>query len=88
MSQTARITAAAARPAAVPETLVIDRPATAVTPAVLAVCEGLGISLETAPARAGDAQRGAARTLKTLAAQFTRHAAAVRPSAAEEDGAY
>ena len=91
MSRTARIEAASARPAAVPETLVLDRPATGVTPAVLAVCESLGISLETAPPQAGDARRGAARTLKTLAAQFTRHAAAVRPPTAEEGaegGAY
>ncbi|MEU9900828.1 hypothetical protein ACIBCS_43315 [Streptomyces phaeochromogenes] len=69
-----------------PETLVVDRATTAVTPAVLAVCASLGISLETAPPRAGDARRGAARTLGTLAAQFTRHIAAVRPPAAAEEG--
>ncbi|MFD0449175.1 transposase [Streptomyces indonesiensis] len=96
MSLPARIEAAAAHPAAVPETLVVDRSPAAVTSAVLAVCESLGVSLETVPPRAADARGGAARTLGVLAGLFARHAAAARPPAAvteenedtEEDGAY
>ncbi|MFE7541055.1 Mu transposase C-terminal domain-containing protein [Streptomyces platensis] len=89
MSLPARIEATAARPAAVPETLVVHRGPAAVTSVVLTVCESLGISLESAPPRTAGARRGALRTLEVLAGLFTRHAAAAaRPPAAEEGGAY
>ncbi|WP_432158871.1 transposase [Streptomyces sp. bgisy153] len=91
MSLPARIEATAARPAAVPETLVVDRGPAAVTSTVLTVCESLGISLEPAPPRTAGAHRGALRTLEVLAGLFTRHAAAAaRPlaPAEKESGAY
>ncbi|MET8816479.1 Mu transposase C-terminal domain-containing protein, partial [Streptomyces sp. NPDC004549] len=55
-------------------------------PPVLAVCEGLGISLETVlPQKAGAG--GPARTLGVLARLFTQHAGAARPAAtAGEEG--
>ncbi|MFM9442134.1 transposase [Streptomyces acidiscabies] len=73
VSLPARIEATAARPAAVPETLIVESTA-AVTSAVLAVCESLGISLEPAPLRTAGAKRGAVRTLEVLAGLFSRHA--------------
>lgn len=90
VSLPARIEATAARPAAVPETLIVDQSTAAVTSAVLAVCESLGISLEPAPPRTAGAKRGVAYTLEVLVGLFTRHAAAARPPASvgEEGGAY
>ncbi|MFE9123623.1 transposase [Streptomyces sp. NPDC007172] len=90
VSLPARIEATAARPAAVPETLVVAPPTAAVSPAVLAVCEGLGISLEPAPSRTAGTRRGAAYTLEVLAGLFTRHATAAEEACAagEAAGAY
>ncbi|AQW56236.1 Mu transposase C-terminal domain-containing protein [Streptomyces violaceusniger] len=91
MSLPARIEATTARPAAVPETLVVDRAPAAVTSAFLTVCESLGISLDAALSQAAGARRGSVRTLEILAGLFTRHATAARPPAAaeeEEGGAY
>jgi hypothetical protein len=86
----ARIEATAARPAAVPETLVVDQSTAAVTSAVLAVCESLGISLEPAPLRTAGAKRGAVRTLEVLASLFARHATTAEEAcgAGEAAGAY
>ncbi|WP_406841106.1 transposase [Streptomyces sp. AHU1] len=70
-----RIEAAVARPAALPQTLVFDPAAAAITPWFLAVCEGLGVSLEAAPARRRGTRSVAGDTVKALAAVFTRHAA-------------
>ncbi|MFD7957241.1 transposase [Streptomyces ardesiacus] len=71
----ARLEAAAARPVAVPETLVFD-PATAAAGAwLLSVCESLGVSLEAVSAR--QEGRAVAETVRVLAGLFTRHAAAV-----------
>lgn len=81
MSLPARIEATAARPAAVPETLVLDHGRAGVTSAHLTVCESLGISLEPAPPRAAGARRPALRTLQVLAGQFSRHTVAARPPA-------
>lgn len=91
LSLPARIEASAARPAAVPETLVVDRAAAAVTSPVLAVCESLGISVEPAPHRAAGGHRSSVRALAVLGGLFTRHAATAARSlgtGAEEDGAY
>ncbi|KPI22260.1 hypothetical protein OV320_1671 [Actinobacteria bacterium OV320] len=90
VSLPARIEATAARPAAVPETLIVDQSAFAVTSAVLAVCEGLGISLEPAPSRTAGARRGAAYTLEVLAGLFARHATTAEEACAagEAAGAY
>ncbi|MFI5680018.1 transposase [Streptomyces cellulosae] len=90
VSLPARIAATAARPAAVPETLVIDQSTASVTSAVLAVCEGLGISLEPAPLRTAGAKRGAVRTLEVLAGLFARHATTAEEAcgAGEAVGAY
>ncbi|MFI1303367.1 Mu transposase C-terminal domain-containing protein [Streptomyces sioyaensis] len=95
MSLPDRIEATAARPTAVPETLVLDHGTAGVTSAVLTVCESLGISLELAPPRTAGARCGALRTLEVLAGLFSRHAVAARPPAAagenradEADGAY
>ncbi len=74
LSLKARLEAAATRAAAVPETLVLDRTATA-TPAFLTVCEHLGISLEHAPPRRPGTKPAAARTLHALGALFARHTA-------------
>ncbi|MEV7881893.1 Mu transposase C-terminal domain-containing protein [Streptomyces microflavus] len=82
MSLPARIEATGERPAAVPETLVLDHGAAGVTSAVLAVCESLGISLESAPPRPAGARRGALPALQVLAGLFSRHAVAARPPAA------
>jgi hypothetical protein len=84
-----RIEATAARPAAVPETLIVESTA-AVTSAVLAVCESLGISLEPAPLRTAGAKRGAVRTLEVLAGLFARHATTAEEAcgAGEAAGAY
>ncbi|MFE2463645.1 Mu transposase C-terminal domain-containing protein [Streptomyces sp. NPDC059402] len=80
MSLPDRIEATASRPAAVPETLVLDRGPAGITSAHLTVCESLGISLEPAPPRAAGAASGALRTLQVLAGLFTRHAVAARPA--------
>ncbi|MFE0385942.1 Mu transposase C-terminal domain-containing protein [Streptomyces bungoensis] len=80
MSLPDRIEATASRPAAVPETLVLDRGPAGITSAHLTVCESLGISLEPAPPRAAGAPSGALRTLQVLAGLFTRHAVAARPA--------
>ncbi|MFF6815279.1 hypothetical protein ACFZAG_36200 [Streptomyces sp. NPDC012403] len=70
---------AAARPVAVPETLVFD-PATAATGSwFLSVCESLGVSLEAVSARQGG--RAVAQTARVLAGLFTRHASAVAVAA-------
>ncbi|GGT02885.1 Mu transposase C-terminal domain-containing protein [Streptomyces cinerochromogenes] len=89
MSLPDRIEATASRPAAVPETLVLDRGPAGITSAHLTVCESLSISLEPAPPRAAGAASGALRTLQVLAGLFTRHAVAVRPAvtAGQEDRA-
>ncbi|WP_314414864.1 Mu transposase C-terminal domain-containing protein [Streptomyces sp. DSM 40484] len=89
VSLPARIEATAARPAAVPETLIVES-AAAVTSAVLAVCESLGISLEPAPLRTAGAKRGAVRTLAVLAGLFSRHATTAEEAcgAGEAAGAY
>ncbi|GAA3909015.1 DDE-type integrase/transposase/recombinase [Streptomyces lacrimifluminis] len=89
VSLPARIEATAARPAAVPETLIVESTA-AVTSAVLAVCESLGISLEPAPLRTAGAKRGAVRTLEVLAGLFSRHATTAEEAcgAGEAVGAY
>ncbi|MGW2892463.1 transposase [Streptomyces griseoruber] len=71
----ARIEATVMRPAALPQTLVFDPAAAAVTPWFLAVCESLGVSLEAAPARHRGLHPVAGDTVKTLAGLFTRHAA-------------
>ncbi|MFI1702580.1 hypothetical protein ACH419_42625 [Streptomyces bobili] len=73
----ARIEATAAQPVAVPETLVLNPPAGAVTSWFLTVCESLGVSLETAPSRQGGMRSAAGDTVKALAALFTRHATAL-----------
>ncbi|WP_329212963.1 Mu transposase C-terminal domain-containing protein [Streptomyces sp. NBC_01485] len=85
-----RIEATAARPAAVPETLIVDQSTAAVTSAVLAVCESLGISLEPAPLRTAGAKRGAVRTLEVLAGLFARHATTAEEAygAGQAVGAY
>ncbi|MFC9652737.1 Mu transposase C-terminal domain-containing protein [Streptomyces sp. NPDC056937] len=75
MSLGARIEATVARPAALPQTLVFDPAAAAVTPWFLTVCESLGVSLEAAPARRRGLHTVAGDTVKALAAVFTRHAA-------------
>lgn len=86
MSLPERIEATAARPAAVPETLVLGHTTAGVTSVHLAVCESLGISLEPAGPRTAGARRGALRTLQVLADLFTRHAtAAARPPATAGD---
>ncbi|WP_306339726.1 Mu transposase C-terminal domain-containing protein [Streptomyces sp. AS13] len=82
MSLPTRIEATEERPAAVPETLVLDHGAAGVTSAVLAVCESLGISLESAPPPPAGARRGALPALQVLAGLFSRHAVAARPPAA------
>ncbi|MFF7098363.1 hypothetical protein ACFY9A_39245 [Streptomyces rubradiris] len=89
MSLPDRIEATASRPAAVPETLVLDRGPAGITSAHLTVCESLGISLEPAPPRAAGAASGVLRTLQVLAGLFTRHAVAARPAvtAGQEDRA-
>ncbi|MFF6787013.1 transposase [Streptomyces sp. NPDC012510] len=89
VSLPARIEATAARPTAVPETLIVESTA-AVTSAVLAVCESLGISLEPAPLRTAGAKRGAMRTLDVLAGLFARHATTAEEAcgAGEAVGAY
>ncbi|MFJ8158794.1 transposase [Streptomyces sp. NPDC094468] len=71
----ARIEATVARPVALPQTLVFDPAAAAVTPWFLTVCESLGVSLEAAPARRRGVHPVAGDTVKTLAGLFTRHAA-------------
>ncbi|WP_328443353.1 Mu transposase C-terminal domain-containing protein [Streptomyces sp. NBC_00386] len=71
----ARLEAIVARPAALPQTLVFDPAAAAVTPWFLTVCESLGVSLEAVPARRCGLHSVAGDTVKTLAAVFTRHAA-------------
>ncbi|MCL7382516.1 Mu transposase C-terminal domain-containing protein [Streptomyces sp. 35G-GA-8] len=71
----ARIEAAVARPAALPQTLVFDPAAAAVTPWFLAVCESLGVSLEAAPVRRRGLHRVAGETVQTLGGLFTRHCA-------------
>ncbi|WP_405763989.1 Mu transposase C-terminal domain-containing protein [Streptomyces sp. NBC_00080] len=71
----ARIEATVARPAALPQTLLFDPAAAAVTPWFLTVCESLGVSLEAAPARQRGTRSVAGDTVKTLAGLFTRHAA-------------
>ncbi|MFF0647250.1 Mu transposase C-terminal domain-containing protein [Streptomyces tendae] len=72
----ARIEATASRPAALPQTLVFDPAAAAVTPWFLTVCESLGVSLETAaPSRRRGLHSVAGDTVKTLAGLFTRHSA-------------
>ncbi|WP_436735618.1 Mu transposase C-terminal domain-containing protein [Streptomyces sp. BBFR102] len=86
MSVSARVEATAARPAAVPETLVLGHGTAGITSVHLAVCESLGISLEPAGPRTAGAGRGALRTLQVLADLFTRHAtAAARPPATAGD---
>nr|WSW64724.1 Mu transposase C-terminal domain-containing protein [Streptomyces sp. NBC_00995]WSW71229.1 Mu transposase C-terminal domain-containing protein [Streptomyces sp. NBC_00995] len=85
MSLPERIEATAARPAAVPETLVLGHTTAGVTSVHLAVCESLGISLEPAGPRTAGARRGALRTLQVLADLFTRHATAARPPATAGD---
>ncbi|MFF9336158.1 transposase [Streptomyces albogriseolus] len=81
MTLSARLEATAARLAAVPETLVFDPAAAAVTPWFLTVCESLGVSLEAVTARQGGMRSVAGDTVKVLAAVFTRHAAEVRAAA-------
>ncbi|MEU5205347.1 Mu transposase C-terminal domain-containing protein [Kribbella sp. NPDC020789] len=71
----ARIEATVARPVALPQTLVFDPAAAAVTPWFLTVCESLGVSLEAAPARRRGLHSVAGDTVKTLAGLFTRHSA-------------
>ena len=81
LSLDARLEHAAARAAAVPETLVFDRAAVTVTAAFLTVCESIGISLEGAPPRRPGTEPAAARTLHTLAGLFARHATATAAAA-------
>ncbi|BCL18176.1 Mu transposase C-terminal domain-containing protein [Streptomyces tuirus] len=71
----ARIEATVARPAALPQTLVFDPAAAAVTPWFLTVCESLGVSLEAAPARRRGLHSAAGDRVKTFAGLFTRHSA-------------
>nr|WP_241267623.1 Mu transposase C-terminal domain-containing protein [Streptomyces scabichelini] len=75
MTLSARLEATAARPAALPQTLVFEPAAAAVTPWFLTVCESLGVSLEAAPARQGGMRSVAGDTVKALAGLFTRHSA-------------
>ncbi|MYR75217.1 MULTISPECIES: Mu transposase C-terminal domain-containing protein [unclassified Streptomyces] len=69
-----RIEATAARPAAVPETLVLDAAGPAVTSWFLTVCEDLGVSVELARKR-GHSAPG------VLAGAFTRYAAGLADAA-------
>jgi hypothetical protein len=88
MTLSARLEATAARPAALPQTLVFDPAAAAVTPWFLTVCESLGVSLEAAPARQGGLRSVAGDTVKALAGLFTRHAvglATARPAVHPQD---
>ncbi|MFD5341227.1 transposase [Streptomyces hawaiiensis] len=81
----ARLETTAARPAAVPETLVLDAAGPAVTSWFLTVCEGLGVSVESARGRVQSAPGACGHTLGVLARAFTRYAAnladAARPVA-------
>ncbi|MFD7461071.1 MULTISPECIES: transposase [unclassified Streptomyces] len=77
----ARLETTAARPAAVPQTLVLDAAGPAVTSWFLTVCEGLGVSVESARGRVHGAQDACGHTLGVLAGAFTRYAAGLADAA-------
>ncbi|MFC8142923.1 transposase [Streptomyces paradoxus] len=82
----ARLEATAARPAAVPETLVLDAAGPAVTSWLLTVCEGLGVSVESVRGRGNSAPGSCGHTLGVLAGAFTRYAAALADAARPDAG--
>ncbi|MGC5407618.1 transposase [Streptomyces sp. DT225] len=77
----ARLETTAARPAAVPETLVLDAAGPAVTSWFLTVCEGLGVSVESVHTRGNSAPGACGHTLGVLAGAFTRYAAGLADAA-------
>ncbi len=68
-----RLAGAAARPVALPETIVVDRGKVFVSAAFTAACEHLGISVQPAPPRAPTAKGIVERTFGTINALFCQH---------------
>jgi hypothetical protein len=81
----ARLEAAAARPAVVPETLVIDGAHATGSGAFLAACQTLGVSVQTAPPYRPGAKGPAERILAAVNTLFARHIAGP-PGANETTG--
>ncbi|MFF7098365.1 transposase [Streptomyces rubradiris] len=71
----ARLEQTAARPVAVPETIVIDRGRVFLSAAFLAACESLGVSVQPAPPRSPTAKGAAERTFGSINTLFAQHAA-------------
>ncbi|MEU8472174.1 transposase [Streptomyces sp. NPDC029006] len=71
----ARLRSAAARPVAVPETIVIDRGAIFLSTAFLAACETLGVSVQPAPPRSPAAKGSVERTFGSINTLFAQHVA-------------
>jgi transposase InsO family protein len=68
-----RLAGAAARPVAMPETIVVDRGRVFVSAAFTAACETLGISVQPAPPHAPTAKGIVERTFGTINAGFCQH---------------
>ncbi|MFI9810216.1 Mu transposase C-terminal domain-containing protein [Streptomyces sp. NPDC052301] len=68
-----RLTGAAARPVALPETIVVDRGKIFISAAFTAACEHLGISVQPAPPRAPTAKGIVERAFGTINALFCQH---------------
>ncbi|MGW6489343.1 transposase [Streptomyces sp. NPDC055056] len=71
----ARLQQAAARPVAVPETIVVDRGAIFLSTAFLAACETLGVSVQPAPPRSPAAKGSVERTFASINTLFAQHVA-------------